>query len=81
LEHRRRWHRNNWNDVECHCFHGERPQLRRFRTNPLANNTTIGSDPLANNFVPVPGWLDNGDSLAFLYQWVYTLPNLEHQQA
>lgn len=40
-------------------------------------STTIGSDPLANNFVPVPGWLDNGDSLAFLYQWVYTLPNLE----
>jgi hypothetical protein len=33
-------------------------------------STTKGRDPLANNLV-VPGWLDNGDRLAFLYQWVY----------
>jgi hypothetical protein len=29
-------------------------------------STTIGSDPLVNNFVPMPGWLDDGDSLTFL---------------
>ena len=37
-------------------------------------NAVITDDPSKNNVRPPPGWLDNGNSLAFLYHWVYSLP-------
>jgi len=36
----------------------------------------ITGDPLGNNVAPPSGWLDNGDSFAFLYHWVNTLPQV-----
>jgi endoglucanase Acf2 len=41
-----------------------------------AVNAVITADPLGNKVAPPSGWLDNGDSLAFLYHWVNTLPQI-----
>jgi hypothetical protein len=41
----------------------------------------ITADPLKNNVAPPSGWLDNGDSFAFLYHWVNTLPQVIQAQS